>query len=102
VANEGRIKQEYAQSNGILANPGEDTAAMREQKFSGTISDDEWVAFDILLGEPQRGPGLHVKDIAQKSVSLSVNGVFEAGEVLLGEGLIYTTVDNETWAVLEY
>jgi replication factor A2 len=30
------------------------------------------------------------------------NEVFKAGDVLLGEGFIYTTVDDETWAVLEY
>jgi replication factor A2 len=33
---------------------------------------------------------------------MPVNEVFKAGDELLGLGVIYTTVDDETWAVLEY
>lgn len=57
--------------------------------------------YEVLLSEPQNNEGLHVKDIAQKSGML-LNDVFKAGDVLLSEGFIYTTVDDETWAVLEY
>jgi hypothetical protein len=101
VANEDQVKQEYTHSSGILVNLGENTAAMRGQKLSARISDDGTMVSNILLGEPRMTPDCMSK-IARKSMSLSVNDVFEAGEVLLGEGLIYTTVDSETWAVLEY
>jgi replication factor A2 len=57
--------------------------------------------FGLLQNEPQNNEGLHVHNIASK-LNLQVNDVFKAGDELLGEGLIYTTVDDETWAVLEY
>jgi hypothetical protein len=103
VANEGRVKQEYSGSNSILGDlGGEKTTAVGGQELLARILDDERMVFNILLDEPQHGHGLHVKDIAKKSAGLTVNDVFKAGDVLLGEGLIYTTADNETWAVLEY
>lgn len=57
--------------------------------------------YELLQIEPQNNEGLHVNMIAQK-LGVPSNEVFKAGDVLLGEGLIYTTVDDETWAVLEY
>jgi replication factor A2 len=42
-----------------------------------------------------------VFDIAS-ALGVQLNDVFLAGDELLGEGLIYTTVDDKTWAVLEY
>jgi len=57
--------------------------------------------YELLQSEPQNNEGLHVNMIAQK-LGVPSNEVFKAGDVLLGEGLIYTTVDDETWAVLEY
>jgi len=57
--------------------------------------------FETLQSEPQNNEGLHVSMIAAK-LSLQANDVFKAGDELLGDGLIYTTVDDETWAVLEY
>jgi replication factor A2 len=57
--------------------------------------------YELLQSEPQNNEGLHVNNIAQK-LGIPSNEVFKAGDVLLGEGLIYTTVDDETWAVLEY
>ena len=57
--------------------------------------------FELLQSEPQNNEGLHVHNIANK-LGIPSNEVFKAGDELLGEGLIYTTVDDETWAVLEY
>jgi replication factor A2 len=57
--------------------------------------------YELLQSEPQNNEGLHVNNIAQK-LGVPSNEVFKAGDVLLGEGFIYTTVDDETWAVLEY
>jgi len=56
--------------------------------------------FTLLEQTPQGNEGLHVSLIAQK-LGISQSEVFKAGDDLLGEGMIYTTVDDETWAVLE-
>lgn len=55
---------------------------------------------NLLQTTPQNNEGLHVNNIAQQ-LGVSSNDVFKAGDELLGMGLIYTTVDDETWAVLE-
>ena len=54
-----------------------------------------------LQSAPQNNEGLHVQNIAAQ-LGLPTNDVFKAGDELLGLGLIYTTVDDETWAVLEF
>jgi len=57
--------------------------------------------FNQLQAAPQNNEGLHVQNIAAQ-LGLPANDVFKAGDELLGMGIIYTTVDDETWAVLEY
>lgn len=57
--------------------------------------------FALLQAAPQNNEGLHVHNIAAQ-LNIPTNEVFKAGDELLGNGLIYTTVDDETWAVLEY
>jgi replication factor A2 len=70
-------------------------------KISSKIGPVARRVFDLLQSAPQNNEGLHVHNIAQQ-LSIGVNDVFKAGDELLGEGMIYTTVDDETWAVLEY
>lgn len=57
--------------------------------------------FDLLSSAVQSNEGLHVQNIALQ-LGMPANDVFKAGDELLGLGTIYTTVDDETWAVLEY
>ncbi len=57
--------------------------------------------FTLLQSAPQNNEGLHVQNIAAQ-LGLPTNDVFKAGDELLGLGIIYTTVDDETWAVLEF
>lgn len=57
--------------------------------------------FQLLQSAPQNNEGLHVQNIAGQ-LGMASNDVFKAGDELLGMGVIYTTVDDETWAVLEY
>jgi replication factor A2 len=57
--------------------------------------------YNHLQNAPQNNEGLHVHQIAAQ-LGIPANEVFKAGDELLGDGLIYTTVDDETWAVLEY
>ncbi|KAI9723923.1 MAG: hypothetical protein M1812_000641 [Candelaria pacifica] len=57
--------------------------------------------FSALENSPQNNEGLHVHTIAAQ-VGMQVNDVMQAGEELLREGLIFTTIDEETWAVLVF
>ncbi|KAI9705404.1 MAG: replication factor A protein 2 [Candelina mexicana] len=57
--------------------------------------------FSALEHWPQNNEGLHVHTIAAE-IGMQVNDVMKAGDELLGQGLIFTTVDDETWAVLEF
>jgi replication factor A2 len=55
---------------------------------------------NLLQSAPQNNEGLHVQNIALQ-LGLPSNDIFKAGDELLGMGIIYTTVDDETWALLE-
>ncbi|KAL2070574.1 hypothetical protein VTL71DRAFT_13600 [Oculimacula yallundae] len=57
--------------------------------------------YEFLKNSPQNNEGLHVQNIAHE-MGIPANLIFKAGDELLAEGAIYTTVDDETWAVLEY
>lgn len=56
--------------------------------------------FAYLRETPQGNEGLHQHDIAA-NLGLESADVLRAGDDLLAGGLIYTTVDDHTWAVLE-
>ncbi|KAI9732371.1 MAG: replication factor A protein 2 [Cirrosporium novae-zelandiae] len=57
--------------------------------------------YAALKDTPQNNEGLHVQHIAS-AVGMEVNDVLKGGDELLAQGLIYTTVDDQTWAILEY
>ena len=71
------------------------------KKLPPKISATARKVFHLLQAAPQNNEGLHVQNIAAQ-LSMPQNDVFKAGDELLGDGLIYTTIDDETWAVLEY
>jgi replication factor A2 len=56
--------------------------------------------YNLLNESPQNNEGLHVQEITRQ-LGAPINDVFKAGDELLQDGLIYTTIDDETWAVLE-
>lgn len=56
--------------------------------------------FACLGSGVQSNEGLHMQDIASR-LGLEIADVAKAGDELLGQGLIYTTVDDQTWAVLD-
>jgi len=49
---------------------------------------------------PQTHEGLHMGDIASRA-NMEVGEVLKGGDELQGMGLIYTTVDDHTWAILD-
>ncbi len=71
------------------------------KKLPARLSAASRKVYELLQNAPQNNEGLHVHQIGAQT-KLPTTEVFKAGDELLGEGLIYTTVDDETWAVLEY
>lgn len=57
--------------------------------------------YQMLESTPQSNEGLHVQNIAV-GLKLSVPEVMKAGDDLLRDSLIYTTIDDNTWALLEF
>lgn len=57
--------------------------------------------YNLLKETPQSNEGLHVQDLASQ-LSAGVNDIYKASEELLSTGMIFTTVDDNTWAILEF
>ncbi|KKZ66845.1 hypothetical protein EMCG_07450 [[Emmonsia] crescens] len=57
--------------------------------------------YETLSNTPQSNEGLHVQNLASL-MGLPVGEVYKGGEELLSHALIFPTVDDNTWAILEY
>lgn len=57
--------------------------------------------YQMLKSSPQSNEGVHVQNLAVE-LRLSVPEVLKAGDELSRESLIYTTIDDNTWAVLDF
>ncbi|UKZ60327.1 uncharacterized protein TrAtP1_001608 [Trichoderma atroviride] len=57
--------------------------------------------YTYLNDTPGGNDGMHLSNITA-STGLGMREVITAADELLGQGLIYTTVDDETWAILDY
>lgn len=76
-------------------------AGAGSRSLPAKMSPNARAVFNLLQSTPQNNEGLNVNIIATK-LGMPVADVYKSGDELLGEGVIYTTVDDETWAVLEY
>ncbi|KAL4797951.1 hypothetical protein BDV19DRAFT_386611 [Aspergillus venezuelensis] len=56
--------------------------------------------YNLLKTEPQSNEGLHAQLIAAK-LGLPPSDVARAGEELINAGVIFSTVDDQTWVILE-
>jgi replication factor A2 len=56
--------------------------------------------FTTLKNTPQSNEGLHVQMVASQ-MGMPVSDVYKGAEELLAVGVIFTTVDDNTWAVLD-
>ncbi|KAF2145443.1 uncharacterized protein K452DRAFT_243477 [Aplosporella prunicola CBS 121167] len=65
------------------------------------MSAAERKVYEILRTAPQGNEGLHMQEIASRT-NLDMADIAKAGDNLLNSGVIYTTVDDTTWAVLEF
>ena len=59
------------------------------------------MVYKYLRESPQSNEGQHVQLIAS-NMGLEVNDVYRAAEELVEAGLTFTTVDEHTWAVLDF
>ncbi|KAK1831399.1 hypothetical protein QBC39DRAFT_426130 [Podospora conica] len=57
--------------------------------------------FNFLHNSPGGSEGLNLAQISN-GTGMSSREVINASDELLGNGVIYTTIDDETWAVLDY
>ena len=56
--------------------------------------------YQCLQNTPQSNEGLHMQHIAAQ-LGMDVGEVYKGGDELLNHGVIFTTVDDNTWAVLD-
>lgn len=57
--------------------------------------------FNFMSSTSGGNEGFHL-NVLTSSTGMSVRDILTAADELLSQGLIYTTVDDETWAILEY
>jgi replication factor A2 len=74
-------------------------AYSRNANFAG-LSVNAKKVYQFLEGANQSHEGVHLQQIAQ-GLRMELNQVQKGGEELLDKGLIYSTVDEDTWALLE-
>lgn len=84
--------------NGI---EGGSTAAGLRNAQLASMGVDARRVYQMLKSTPQSNEGLHVQNIAV-GLKLSVPEVMKAGDDLLRDSLIYTTIDDNTWALLDF
>lgn len=89
-------------ANGMSNGAGgqQDGAYNAERSMPNHMTPAARKVFACVKNTPQTNEGLHMQDIATR-INMDVNEVLKAGDELQGLGLIYTTVDDHTWAVLE-
>lgn len=100
TANQGGVKSEgmFVDNDGA---GGMNGAMNGGRTLPAKLSATSRKVYSLLNDSPQNNEGLHVQNISSQ-LGLPISDVFKAGDELLQDGLIYTTVDDETWAVLEY
>lgn len=78
---------------------GNDSAGAGKAPPPGTSRAARQV-YETIKNSPQTHEGLHMQDIATRS-GMDVGEVLKGGDELSSLGLIYTTVDDQTWAILD-
>ena len=63
------------------------------------LDDNARKIYKVLKDTPSGNEGLHIHDLANRT-NMEIADVQKAGDELLGQGLIYQTVDDETWQIL--
>ncbi|KAA6407743.1 MAG: replication factor A2 [Lasallia pustulata] len=79
---------------------GADAGTMNGRKMPN-VSPGARRVYGALKTTPQNNEGLHVQNIAA-TLGMQIADVMKAGDELLSHGMIFTTVDDNTWAILEF
>lgn len=96
-ANSGDSKAKMGQQNG---GGGMDMGGSMDRPLPATMSVAARRVYQCIKTTPQSNEGLHMQAIAMNT-GMEVSEVFKGGEELSGAGLIYTTVDDNTWALMD-
>ena len=97
-----QVKQEpNAATDGGAAYDQDATYGGDHTRQLQTVSMNARRVYSTLKNSPQNNEGLHVQNIATLG-GMTVNDVMKAGEELLSHSMIFTTVDDNTWALLEF
>lgn len=80
---------------------GEPASAMIGGQSMSNVSPAARRVYQAIKSTPQNNEGLHVENIAA-TIGMNVNEVMKAGDELLSHSLIFTTVDDLTWASLGF
>ena len=76
-------------------------AGMMNGRQMPNVSPGARRVYGALKTTPQNNEGLHVQNIAA-TLGMQIADVMKAGDELLSHGMIFTTVDDNTWAILEF
>ena len=103
----GPLDQIKAEGGGAQGAAGEvgyggggDTGMNGQQRMPN-VSVAARKVYQTLRESRQNNEGLHVQNIAAQ-VGMNVADVRKAGDELLSHSMIFTTVDDDTWALLEF
>lgn len=94
-ATNGYAGGQQQQTNGYAAG-GDGGDVLRMQGVSQIAKK----VFACLKQTPQTNEGLHAQDIATR-IGMEITEVKKAADELMGLGKVYTTVDDDTWALLD-
>ncbi|KAK5134060.1 hypothetical protein LTR08_006950 [Meristemomyces frigidus] len=86
------------QGNGAYAGSKADASGIRP--LPAGASRAARGVYQTIKESPQTHEGLHMSDIATRS-GMDVGEVLKGGDELQSLGMIYTTVDDSTWAILD-
>ena len=93
-----------ADGDSMFVDGGAGASAGANPVVSGRLSGCSPLArklFNFINETPGGNEGMHL-NVLVNSAGMSVHDVETAADELVTNGLIYTTVDDHTWAILEY
>lgn len=96
----GQKAEGGAASGGQQQDTGYSGGAGTGGKLPATTSGAARKVYECIANTPQTNEGLHAHDIATRT-GLDASDVYKAGDELIGLGVIYTTMDDQTWALLD-
>lgn len=95
----GGAKQQNG-GNGATNGYGNDAGAGGPKAMPAGLSAGARKMYATLQNSPSTHEGLHMQELSIKA-SMENADVLKAADELLNHGMVYTTVDDQTWAILD-